>query len=297
MKAGIVGIGNLGKVHLRIYEEFKEIDKIYLVDTDENKLASYPHFRFTDYRQLKGLVDLVSIVTPTSTHFEIAQFFLKNRIPSLVEKPLTQNLNEAGKLINLSKKNKTLLFVGHVERYNNAYLAVKSIVKKPLFIECHRLSLYPHRSLDISVVLDLMIHDLDIILDLVKDSVKSIDTKGVKVLSGSHDIANARINFKNGCVANITSSRISAKKERKIRIFMPNCYISLDYASQQVEIYRKSKKDIVKDILPINKEEPLKNEIFDFVNLVKKNNFSAQYAQKAKDALALALRIQRDIDK
>lgn len=297
MKVGIIGLGNLGKVHLRIYEELKEIEKIYLADIDEKKLTCYSHPYFTDYRKLKGLVDLISIVTPTFTHFEVAQFFLKNRIPVLVEKPLTQNLNEAEKLVSLSRKTKTLLFVGHVERYNNAYLAVKKIVKNPLFIECHRLSLYPNRSLDISVVLDLMIHDLDIILDLLKDKVKNIETKGVKVLSPSEDIANARLNFKNGCVANITASRISAKKERKIRIFMSNCYISLDYANQQVEIYRKIKQNIVKDILPINKEEPLKNEIADFINLVKKNDFNIEYAQKAKDALALALKIQKDIER
>lgn len=297
MKVGIVGLGNLGKVHLRIYEELKEIEKIYLADIDEKKLTCYSYPYFTDYRKLKGQVDLISIVTPTFTHFEVAQFFLKNRIPVLVEKPLTQNLNEAEKLVSLSRKTKTLLFVGHVERYNNAYLAVKKIVKNPLFIECHRLSLYPNRSLDISVVLDLMIHDLDIILDLLKDKVKNIETKGVKVLSPSEDIANARLNFKNGCVANITASRISAKKERKIRIFMSNCYISLDYANQQVEIYRKIKKNIVKDILPINKEEPLKNEIADFINLVKKNDFNIEYAQKAKDALALALKIQKDIER
>jgi len=296
MKVGIIGLGRLGSIHLRIYKGINEIDIIHLVDTDKTKLAPHPDCtRFTDYKQLKNLVDLVSIATPTTTHFEIAHFFLTHKIPVLVEKPLTQNLKEAEKLIKLAEKNKTLLFVGHVERYNSAYLAVKKSIKNPLFIECHRLSPYPYRSLDISVVLDLMIHDIDIMLYLIKDEIKKIEAKGVKVLSSSEDIANARLTFKNGCVANITSSRISAKTERKIRIFMPNCYISLDYAQQSAEIYKKLKSKIVKEHLPIAKGESLKKEITDFVASVKKGIFTIEDAKKARDALKLALRIQKAI--
>tara|TARA_B100000315_G_scaffold254598_1_gene296006 strand:+ start:576 stop:1469 length:894 start_codon:yes stop_codon:yes gene_type:complete len=296
MRVGIIGLGRLGSIHFRIYKEIKNIEKIYLVDIDTEKLSTdetCPHF--TDYKQLKGLVDLVSIATPTTTHFKIAEFFLKNKIPVLVEKPLTQSLAEAEKLLEIAKKNKTILFVGHVERYNSAYLAVKKSIKNPLFIECHRLSPYPYRSLDVSVVLDLMIHDLDIMLYFLKDKVKKLEAKGVKVLSKSHDIANARLSFKNGCVANITASRISAKTERKIRIFMPNCYISLDYAKQSVEIYRKIKSKITKESLSITKEEPLKKEIIDFVNSVKKAEFTIDDANQAKDALSLALQIQKAI--
>lgn len=298
LRVGIIGIGKLGSIHLRIYKELKEIDRIYLADTQAQALTPHQQCQHSkDYRSLKGKVDLVSIATPTSTHFEIAKFFLINKIPVLVEKPLTQNLKEAEKLITIAKKNKTLLFVGHVERYNNAYLAIKKIIKNPLFIECHRLSPYPHRSLDISVVLDLMIHDLDIILYLLKDKVKKIEAKGVKVLSPTEDIANARIVFQGGCVANITSSRISQKRERKIRVFMSRAYISLDYAQQTVEIYRKLKTKISKECLPISKEEPLKKEIADFINLVSKNKFGTEYAEAAKDALALACKIERIIKK
>ncbi|MEI8350427.1 MAG: Gfo/Idh/MocA family oxidoreductase [Candidatus Omnitrophota bacterium] len=294
MKVGIIGIGKLGSIHLRIYKEIEDIEKIYLVDTNATQLAAHQGLpTFTDYRRLVSMVDLVSIATPTSTHFEIARFFLKHHVPVLVEKPLTQNLRQAQKLIEIARKNHTLLFVGHVERYNNAYLAIKKIVKNPLFIECHRLNPYPHRSLDISVVLDLMIHDLDIILDLVNDTVKKVEAKGVKVLSPQEDIANVRITFKKGCVANITSSRISAKKERKIRIFLPHCYISLDYAQQQAEIYRKTNETITSELVPIQKEEPLKKEITDFVEMVKQKRFGLEDAEKAKDALALALRIQK----
>lgn len=298
LRAGIVGIGKLGSIHLRIYKELKGIGEIYLADTNIQTLNLHKEYcHFKDYRDLKGKVDLISIATPTSSHYEIAKFFLKNKIPVLVEKPLTQDLKEAKKLIAVSKKSKTLLFVGHVERYNNAYLAIKKIIKNPLFIECHRLSPYPYRSLDISVVLDLMIHDLDIILYLLRDKVKKIDAKGVKVLSSTEDIVNARITFQRGCVVNITSSRISQKRERKIRIFMSKAYISLDYAQQTVEIYKKLKTKIIKKLLPINKEEPLKKEIADFVNLVRKNKSGTGYAEAAKDALALACKIEKAIGK
>ncbi|MDD5429213.1 MAG: Gfo/Idh/MocA family oxidoreductase [Candidatus Omnitrophica bacterium] len=298
LKVGIVGVGKLGKIHLRIYSEIKIIGTIYLADSNPEAVAEYPDYKyFADYRQLKDKVDLVSIAAPTSNHYEIASFFLNHKIPVLVEKPLTQNGNEAKKIVALAKKNQTLLFVGHVERYNSAYLAIKKIIKNPLFIECHRLNPYPGRSLDISVVLDLMIHDLDIILGLIKDKVKKVEAKGVKVISPTADIANARLTFKKGCVANITSSRISEKKERKIRIFMSNCYISLDYAQQTVEIYRKNKNEIVKRCLPINKEEPLKREIVDFVRLVKTKKFSLDYAKRAKNALILACKIDSHINK
>jgi len=294
MNVGIIGIGKLGSIHLRIYKELASIKKLYLVDTNEAQLIAHQDTpTFTDYRRLISLVDLVSIATPTSTHFEIARFFLEHRVPVLVEKPITQNLRHAQRLIEIARKNHTLLFVGHVERYNNAYLAIKKIVKRPLFIECHRLNPYPHRSLDISVVLDLMIHDLDIILDLVNDAVKKVEAKGVKVLSSQEDIANVRIAFQKGCVANITSSRISAKKERKIRIFLPHCYISLDYAQQQAEIYRKTNEKITSEFVPIQKEEPLKKEISNFVQMVQQKRFELKDAIKAKDALALALRIQK----
>ncbi|MCM8832066.1 MAG: Gfo/Idh/MocA family oxidoreductase [Candidatus Omnitrophica bacterium] len=297
MNIGIVGIGKLGSVHLRICQELEIVKKIYIVDIDKKKLLLYPQLTtFIDFRKLLGKIDAVIVATPTKTHFKIAKFFLENKIPIFVEKPITQNLEEGEKLLNLAEKNKTTLFVGHVERYNNAYLAIKQIAKRPLFIECHRLSSYPARSLDISVVLDLMIHDLDIILDFVNDKIKKIEAKGVKVLSKTTDIANARLTFKGGCVANITASRISLKKERKIRIFLTNCYISLDYAQQEVQIYKKKNNQIIMKSLNISKEEPLKKEVIHFLNIVKLNNFSLEFAINATNALKLALFIQKIID-
>lgn len=297
MNVGIIGIGKLGTIHLRIYRELPGIDNIYLVDIDKEKLAAHAGLEsFNNYRELAGKVDLVSIATPTATHFEIAKFFLGKRIPVLVEKPITQKLSQARALIKTAQAHKTLLVVGHVERYNNAYLAIKEMVHNPLFIECHRLSPYPNRSLDISVVLDVMIHDLDIILDLVRDKIRRIDAKGVTILSENADIANVRLTFKNGCIANITASRISAKRERKIRIFLNHCYISLDYAEQKGEIYQKIQGQIKNQMLDINKEEPLKKEIVEFVDAVKARSFRLDEAIKAKDALALALKIQKIID-
>ncbi len=295
MKVAVIGLGKLGLIHLRIYKESKAIEKIYIVDTDKKALTGLNFTAYSDYRSILGKIDLVSIATPTPSHFEIARFFLKNKIPVLVEKPITEGAKEAEKLIRISQKNKTLLFVGHVERYNNAYLKVKEKIKNPLFIECHRLSPYPQRSLDISVVLDLMIHDLDIILDFVADKIEKIDAKGVKVLSDKEDIANCRIKFKKGCVANITSSRISSKKERKIRIFMPNKYISIDYANQSVEVYQKVKAQISHQTLAIDKEEPLKKEINHFIALVLKKDSDISYAKGARNALKTAKKIEKII--
>ncbi|MCF7871167.1 MAG: Gfo/Idh/MocA family oxidoreductase [Candidatus Omnitrophica bacterium] len=296
LKAAIIGLGKLGSIHLRIYKESKKIEKIYLVDTDKRALKEPGLPVYSDYRSLKDKVDLVSIATPTSTHFEIARFFLENKIPVLVEKPISKNPQEAKKLIKIAQKNKTLIFVGHVERFNSAYLKAKETIKNPLFIECHRLSPYPHRSLDISVVLDLMIHDLDIILDLASANIKKIEAKGVKVLSNTADIANCRISFKNGCVANITSSRISLKKERKIRIFMPNKYVSIDYANQSVDVYQKEKNQISQQTLKIEKKEPLKKEINHFIEMVDKKSFDISSAQGAKNALLAAAEIEKIIN-
>ncbi|MFO8052404.1 MAG: Gfo/Idh/MocA family oxidoreductase [Candidatus Omnitrophota bacterium] len=297
LKVAVIGLGKLGSIHLRIYKESKQIEKIYLVDTDPKVLQNTNLPTDSDYKNLKDKIDLASITTPTSSHFEIAEFFLKNKIPVLVEKPITKDFKKAEKLIQIAKKNKTLLFVGHVERYNSAYLKIKESIKNPLFIECHRLSPYPNRSLDVSVVLDLMIHDLDIILDLVPDKVKKIEAKGVKVLSNTEDIANCRINFKKGCVANVTSSRISSKKERKVRIFMPNKYISVDYANQSVELYQKKENKISHKVLQIDKQEPLKEEINHFIHLVINKSFKTSYAQGAKDALKTATKIEKIIKK
>jgi len=296
MRAGIVGVGKLGSIHLRIYRELPQIAEVLIADNDITRFTPYPELAsFTNYKELLGKVDLVTVSTPTTSHFEVAKFFLEHKVPVLVEKPITMDIKEANALLALAKKNKTLIFVGHVERYNSAYLAVKEKIHNPLFIECHRISPYPNRSLDISVVLDVMIHDLDILLYLLHDKIKKIEAKGVKVLSPSEDIANVRITFAHGCVANITASRISLKRERKIRIFMENCYISLDLAEQQAAVYKKEGEQIHHEILTIQKEEPLKKEITAFVEMVKHKKFAIDDAIKAKEALALAIKVQNKL--
>jgi len=298
MKAAIIGVGKVGSLRLKILEKFKEIKKIYLVDKDRKKLSLYPSYEsFSCYTLLKNKVDFVIISTPTSSHFEIAKFFLKNKIPTLVEKPLASSLKETNYLFNLSKKNKTLLFVGHTERYNCAYQKIRKIIHQPYFIECHRLSPYPYRSLDISVILDLMIHDLDLILELVKKrEIKRIEAIGAKVLSSHFDIANARIVFKEGLIANLVASRISKEKMRKLRIFSSSDYISLDLARQKIEIYKKRRKKIQYKCLSC-KNEPLEEELKDFLNQMKKKRFNWNSLERACLALKLALKIQKIIEK
>lgn len=295
MNIGIIGLGKLGGLHLKFYKENKQVKKIYLVDIDKEKLKLYNDLpAFDNYRCLENKVDAVSIATPTHTHFEIASFFLKKKIPTLLEKPISQNPLEAKKLTHLASLKKTLLFIGHVERYNQAYRKIKNLIKNPLFIECHRISHYPYRSLDISVVKDIMIHDLDILTHLIKEKITRIEAKGVCVLSSHVDIANARLKFSNGCVANITASRISDKKERKLRIFTSSCYISLDYAQQKAEIYRKKHQKIEKKVIQ-SQGEPLKEEINEFLRLAKKNTFSRQYFSSAAEAIKIASRIEKII--
>lgn len=297
LRIGIIGIGKIGEIHLRTLSKIKGIKKVYIVDTNQEILKNYSLPSFSDYTALKNIVDAVIIATPTATHYHIAKYFLNLGIPTFVEKPLTNDLKQAKYLLQTAIKKKTILFVGHVERYNSAYLKTRTIIKNPRFIECHRLSPYPFRSLDISVVLDLMIHDLDIILDIVKDTIKTIESVGIKVLSPHIDIANTRITFQKGCIANITASRVSSEKVRKFRVFFPNHYISLDYARQKIEIYKKHKRKISRKTLTLLNNEPIKKEIEDFLHQIKNKNHSLSSAQKAVNALSIAFKIEKQIYK
>ena len=297
----IIGIGHLGSRHLKVYAEqmAEKINLIGICDTHEErtkKIAEqYKIPFFANYRELKGKVDAVNICVPTSSHFEVGQFFLKNNIHTFIEKPITMNVSEANKLIALAKKNTLKLQVGHVERFNAAFEAIKNIAQNPLFIECHRLNQFPHRSLDIGVVMDLMIHDIDIILGLVKVPVKEIRAVGVNVLTALEDIANARLTFQNGCVCNLTASRVSEEVTRKIRIFLPDTYISLDYVKQEAFVYKKTGAQITKTILPIEKEEPLKKELTSFIDCVCGDREPLVSGIEGRDALKVALNISQQI--
>ncbi|MFH1508011.1 MAG: Gfo/Idh/MocA family oxidoreductase [Candidatus Omnitrophota bacterium] len=299
LRIGVVGTGHLGSLHAKIYKEIPECELAAICDINKPLLekisSSLGVSAYTDYRKIFDKIDAVSICVPTKNHALVAAEFLKNKIPCLVEKPFTTNLKEADQLIKLAKKNKLILQVGHIERFNSAFGATKKLIKEPRFIECHRLSPFPNRSLDIGAVLDIMIHDIDIILGLIPSKIKKIEAVGVNVLTAFEDIANARITFANGCVVNLTASRVSDEVMRKIRIFQKEAYISLDYKDARATVYSKKGQVISKEDLPIEKEQPLQKELRSFVECVQKNIPPLVTGDIARQALKVALIIQKDI--
>lgn len=301
LKIAVIGVGRLGNIHSRIYRELANVDLIGVCDINrarvEEAAKTFDTTAFYNYKQLIGNIDAASICVPTNLHFDIANTLLRYNINVLIEKPITDNISDAQKLIRLAKKNNLLIQVGHVERFNSAFKAIKPVVKNPKFIECHRLSLFPKRSLDVGVVLDVMIHDIDIVLGLVESKIKRIESVGVKVLTDNEDIANARISFENGCIVNLTSSRVSDEVMRKIRIFLKDTYISLDYCQQEAFIYKKFDNDIKKTPIPIEKEEPLKKELESFVWCVLNKKRPLISGKEGLIALKLALIIIDQIHK
>ncbi|MDI6758197.1 MAG: Gfo/Idh/MocA family oxidoreductase [Candidatus Omnitrophota bacterium] len=299
LKIAVIGAGRLGSIHARIYKELEDCSLVGICDTNKHQLneisknlntCGYP-----DYKQLFDKVDAVSIAVPTNLHYKISSDFLKHKRHVLVEKPFTTTLKQADSLIKLARKNKLILQVGHIERFNSAFSAALSHIKAPKFIECHRLSPFPNRSIDIGVVLDLMIHDIDIVLGLLNSRVKKIESVGVPVLTGFEDIANARLTFKNGCVANLTASRVSDEAMRKIRIFQENTYISLNYKEAKASVYKKTDSGIAKENLPIESEEPLIKELKAFIESCIRKKEPLVSGEVAREALAIALKISRQI--
>ena len=239
IKVGIVGVGHLGEIHLKLILSSINFDLIGFYETNQEKSdlisKKYQVKSFKSLEDLSENVQAVIISTPTIHHHEIATFFLKNNIHVFIEKPITTNVKEANELVQLAKDNNLVGQVGHVERFNGAFTEVENLLN-PMFIEAHRLSNYPSRGTDVSVILDLMIHDIDIILSIVKSKVSNVSANGTKIISSSPDIANARIEFENGCVANLTACRISLKKMRKMRVFQSDSYISIDFDKSKSEI-------------------------------------------------------------
>ncbi len=299
LRVGVIGVGRLGSLHAKIYKEAKNCSLVAICDKDKNRLNEISKLLNTrpypDYRDLLNKVDAVSIATPTKLHYVIASESLRHNVHTLVEKPFTTNLKEADSLIRLAQKNKLILQVGHIERFNSAFSATLKLIRNPKFIECHRLSPFPNRSLDVGAVLDIMIHDIDIILGLIPSKIKKIESVGVNVLTQFEDIANARITFKNGCVVNLTASRVSDEMMRKIRIFQEDTYISLDYKDAKANVYKKSGLTIVKENLPIEKEQPLQREIESFLDCIIKHKEPLVSGRVAREALAVALTIQNQI--
>ncbi|MCG8470300.1 MAG: Gfo/Idh/MocA family oxidoreductase [Desulfobacterales bacterium] len=299
MKAAVVGVGKLGKIHARIYTELDEFELVALCDPvspQEESLQNIPCV--SDYKDLLKMgVEAVTIATPTVHHHEVAKFFLENGVHCLIEKPIAVTMAEANALLETAERKGVFLMVGMVERFNNAYAKARKMVDGPMFIESHRLGPFPNRSLDISVVLDLMIHDLDIILDLVNDEVISVEGVGIKALTDKADIANARIHFKNGCIANITASRISEERMRRTRVFFDRNYISLDFAEHTINALQVNETGIEKTVLDIEKQEPLKREILNFHAGITAEHRNYDLAKNASQALDLALKIEEDLIK
>ncbi len=327
----VLGAGSLGKEHARIYGDlFKagsvEFTGVYdvLPETTRHIAEKYHVRAFGSAQEAADASDALSIVTPTSTHYELAREFLSQGKHVLIEKPMTDNAAQAAELVQLAQANNCVLQVGHVERFNPVFKYLESVATMPRFIETHRLSPFPARSTDIGVVLDLMIHDLDVVLAFVKSPVTSVDAVGIPVLSTSEDIANARLRFANGCVANMTVSRVSPERLRKIRVFSggpTTSYISLDYRAQEGFIYRIARdgeeessllkkllyakdttivsefagKRIVREPVPIAKEEPLKLELEHFVQCVRERQTPMVSGEAAKRALDLVFEITRQI--
>lgn len=308
IRVGVVGTGYLGKFHAQKYARMPDVALIGVVDTNatlaKQVAADTDTNAFSDYRDLIGEIDAASVVVPTSSHFEISRELLNNGIDLMIEKPITTSLNEADELIRLSDSQGRLIQVGHLERFNSAVVSLEDIINEPLFIESHRLSTFKPRATDVSVVLDLMIHDIDIILNLVGSKVTHIHAAGIPVVSNHVDIANARLEFESGCVANVTASRISMKNERKTRLFQRDAYISIDFANHEATIVRKD-GDTASDLIPglgiekrvFKKGDALDDELRAFIRAVKTRSDPPVTGKMGRDALKTALDVMNQIQK
>jgi predicted dehydrogenase len=278
LRVAVVGVGHLGKHHARLLAGIDGAELVAVVDTNADRAAEAASATgaraLSDVRDVPVDVDAVTIAVPTELHRDIALPFLERGTAVLVEKPITRTVAEGEELVAAARKSGATFAAGHTERHNPAVTTVMPFVTTPRFIEVHRLGVFPDRSLDIDVVFDLMIHDLDIILAMVKGDVTAIEAVGVPVLTDKYDIANARLRFSTGCIANVTASRISKDRVRKIRLFQPDAYVSIDYAEQEVEGYRLIRREgerpqIQGGKLPVTRDEPLKRELQDFVYAVR----------------------------
>ena len=300
MRAVVVGVGHLGQHHARILASLPGVTLAGVVDIDLERAGQVAAERgtkaYAEVSQVPGKIDVAVVAVPTESHARIAQGLLEFGVHTLVEKPITQTVAEADALIAAAKSRGVVLAVGHSERFNPAVLAARPYVKDPRFIEVHRLGQMPGRSLDIDVVLDLMIHDLDLILSLVPSEVEGVEAVGVPVLTPRIDIANARLRFANGCIANLTASRISREPVRKIRFFQQDAYVSIDTAAREVELWRlvpqpTGAPTIGGGKLEVAGDEALKGELEDFLGAVRDGRAPAVSGEQGRAALALATRI------
>jgi predicted dehydrogenase len=300
LRVGVIGVGYLGRHHARLLADMPGVRLAGIVDRNEERArqlaAQHGTEALADTAALLDRVDAVTVAVPTESHHAIARQALERGLGVLVEKPMTRTLGEADDLVVLAERQGLVLAVGHTERYNPAVTAAAPLVAHPGFVEIHRLGTFPERSLDIDVVFDLMIHDLDILLATVGDEVVGVEAVGVPVLTGRVDIANARLRFRSGCIANVTASRISRERVRKLRYFQPDAYISIDYAAQEVEHFTVARGASPVPViqggkLEIARQEPLRLELLDFVEAVRGHHAPGVTGADGRRALALAERI------
>ena len=302
IRTAVVGVGYLGKYHAEKYAVLPHSELVAVCDINPERCHARANElnvkSIINYQSLLGLVEAVSIAVPTPLHHEVGRFFLDNGVHVLLEKPIATSLKEADDLISAAQKNNVILQIGHLERFNSAVKAVESQISNPRFIESLRLAPFKLRGSDVNVVLDLMIHDIDIIQTIVKADIQNISASGASVLSPYTDIANARIEFSNGCVARVTASRVSLKTERKLRIFQPNNRIAIDLDHKKIAIHRKGAQEIYQDIPEITrqierlkKSDALLDQILAFLDSIMHNKLPLVSGEEGKRALATALKI------
>ncbi|ETR70316.1 MAG: oxidoreductase domain-containing protein [Candidatus Magnetoglobus multicellularis str. Araruama] len=306
IKVGVIGVGYLGKFHAQKYAKMPHVDLVGVADINKENVEKVAldcgTKAFTNFRDLFGQIDAASIVVPTELHYSVARDCLENNIDVLIEKPITYNLEQAEELLVVAKNRNLLIQVGHLERFNPVVLAIRDMIQRPVFIESHRLSPYKGRGIDVSVVLDLMIHDIDIIRNFVQSDVKWIQAAGVPVICSDVDIANARLEFEQGCIANVTASRISMKEERKLRIFQKDAYVSVDFATKDITCIRRN-ENVTDSIIPgmeiqklhFDEGDALNAEIESFLNCVQQRTTPEVPGQAGRDALAIAIDIMAQI--
>lgn len=299
VNVAVIGVGHLGQHHARVYTELENANLLGIVDTNEEQLEivckRLNTKGYKSYKDIPEKIDAVSLAVPTKYHYDIALSLIADGINVLIEKPITETTAQAEELVKKAMEKNLIIQVGHIERFNPAMISLRETLTHPQFIEVHRLAPYKARSTDVGVVLDLMIHDIDIIFSLVNSEIKNINACGVCVLTDREDIANARIEFENGCVANVTASRISAEEMRKIRIFQDDAYISIDYKDQNIKAYRKENNNIVPQEIPTEKKEPLKAELESFVDCVIHKEEPIVTGEHGKRALEAAVAIVEQI--
>jgi predicted dehydrogenase len=295
INVGVIGVGSIGEHHARIFSGLDDVNLVGIVDSDSARAQEISSRHnctpYSNYKDIINAVDAVSIAVPTTLHFDMGMNFLKHDKNILVEKPVTTTLEEADKLISEAEKRDLIFQVGHLERFNAGVSMMSTMVEEPKFIESQRLSPFLGRGLDVDVTLDLMIHDIDIILSLVNSEIADLRATGARVLTENIDVAHAWIEFENGCIAEAVSSRIARGKKRRLKVFQHNAYLDLDYQSQEITCYSKSNGVVGKDIKKPEGKEPLKEQLISFVECVKNRTQPVVSGHEGKEALKVALKI------